>query len=83
MRADAVASPGGAPTSLRGADDVARRALLFGRRAESSARVRVVDGAPALLATSRGRLVTVMTFAVADAIEIVADPRRLARVSAM
>jgi len=86
VRADAVASPTGAPTSLRGAGDVARQALLFAQRA-ANARVGTVDGAPALLVTSHGRLVTLMTFTIAgdriDAIEIVADPRKLARVSAM
>jgi RNA polymerase sigma-70 factor (ECF subfamily) len=80
-RADAAAAPPGMPTRLAGADAVARQALAFSGRA-AHARVGLVGGAPAILVAPRGRLVTVMTFAIIDgriaAIDIIADPQRLA-----
>jgi RNA polymerase sigma factor (sigma-70 family) len=83
VRADAFAA-GGTPVLLRGADPVGRQALLFAHRAEQ-ARVVRVDGLPAILVEARGRLITVMTFAIAGgrvtAIEIIADPSRLERLS--
>jgi RNA polymerase sigma factor (sigma-70 family) len=81
-RADAVAA--GTPTVLHGAAEVARRALLFARRAEH-ARVDLVDGTPAVLVTVHGRLVLALTFAFADRIteiDIIADPDHLARLVA-
>jgi RNA polymerase sigma factor (sigma-70 family) len=83
-RADIYAAPGASPTRLAGARTVARQALAFSHRAEH-ARVGIVDGAPVILVAPRGRLVTVMTFAIPDsrivAVDIVADPRRLARLA--
>jgi RNA polymerase sigma-70 factor (ECF subfamily) len=80
VRADAFAA-GGAPVVLRGAEPVGRQALLFAHQA-AHARVALVDGAPAILVEPRGRLVTAMTFAIANdritGIEIIADPGRLA-----
>jgi RNA polymerase sigma-70 factor (ECF subfamily) len=81
-RADATVAPGGTVTRLRGADVVARQALAFSRGAEHAC-VGIVDGAPAILVAPRGRLVTVLTFTIAAgrivAIDIIADPQRLAR----
>jgi RNA polymerase sigma-70 factor (ECF subfamily) len=74
-RADA-----GTPTVLHGAEEVARRALLFSRRAEH-AQVGLVDGTPAILVTVHGRLVLALTFAFTDRIseiDIIADPAHLA-----
>jgi RNA polymerase sigma factor (sigma-70 family) len=86
-RADAdaaPAAPGAAPMRLRGAHAVARQALAFSDRAQHS-RVGLVNGEPAILVAPRGRLVTVITFTIPDrrivAIDITADPRRLAQLS--
>lgn len=72
------------PVVLRGADVVGRQALSFAHRAEH-AHAGLADGAPAILVTPGGRLVTVMTFTILDGlitgIDIIADPRRLARLS--
>jgi RNA polymerase sigma factor (sigma-70 family) len=84
VRADAAATAPGTPTHLRGAHTVARQALAFSRRA-GHARTGLADGAPAILVTPRGRLVTVMAFTITDgtitAIDIIADPRRLSRLA--
>jgi RNA polymerase sigma factor (sigma-70 family) len=81
-RADAFAAPSGSPVRVSGAQTVARQALAFSDRA-AHARVGLVDGAPAILVESRGRLVTVLAFTIAGghivAIDIVADPSRLQR----
>jgi RNA polymerase sigma factor (sigma-70 family) len=80
-RADAFAAPAGTPDLVRGAAEVGRQALAFSRRARH-ARVGVVDGAPAILVEPHNRLVTVMRFTTGPgrivAIEIIADPHRLA-----
>ncbi len=82
VRADAAAAPSGTPTHLRGARAVARQALAFSRRAEH-AHTGLVDGWPAILVTPQGKLVTVMAFTLSRGkiatIDIMADPRRLAR----
>jgi RNA polymerase sigma-70 factor, ECF subfamily len=81
VRADAFAAPAGSPGLVRGADEVGRQAMAFSRRAEH-ARVGVIDGAPAILVEPHDRLVTVILFTTAEdrivALEIVADPQRLA-----
>jgi RNA polymerase sigma factor (sigma-70 family) len=81
-RADASAAPPGTPTTMRGAHAVARQALAFSRRAEH-AHTGLVNGAPAILVTPRGRLATVMTFTITNGkiinVDIVADPQRLDR----
>jgi RNA polymerase sigma factor (sigma-70 family) len=83
-RADTYSAPGATPTQLRGADTVARQALAFSHRA-AHAHVGTVDGAPAILVSPNGRLVTVMTFTIQDgmiaAIDIIADPDRLAELT--
>jgi RNA polymerase sigma factor (sigma-70 family) len=81
-RADAAAAPPGVPTVIRGADAVARQALAFSHRA-GHAQVALVDGAPAIVVAPHGLPVTVLTFSFTGGkiavLEIVADPRRLAR----
>jgi RNA polymerase sigma factor (sigma-70 family) len=82
-RADAFAAPSGSPVQLTGAETVAGQALAFSDRA-AHARVALVDGAPAILVSSRGRLVTVLTFTITGgriaAVAVVADPERLRRI---
>jgi RNA polymerase sigma factor (sigma-70 family) len=84
VRADAYAVPSRGPTRLRGDRAVASQALAFSRRAEH-AHVGLVNGAPAIVVIPRGRLATVMTFAITKgkivAIEIIADPQRLAQLT--
>jgi RNA polymerase sigma factor (sigma-70 family) len=84
VRADASAVPAGAPTRLRAASTVAEQALAFSHRAKD-AHTGLVNGAPAILVTPRGRLVTVMTFTITDgkifAIDVIADPQRLAQLT--
>ena len=82
-RADAYASPSGGGVQLTGAGAVARQALTFADRAPNG-RVGIVDGEPAILVTSRGRLAVVLTFTIAGGrivtLDIVADPDRLERI---
>ena len=84
VRADASAAPPGTPTRLRGAGAVAEQALAFSRRAKD-AHTGLVNGAPAILVTPRGRLATVMTFTITNgkifAIDVIADPQRLAQLT--
>jgi RNA polymerase sigma factor (sigma-70 family) len=84
-RADDYAAPGRTRGPLRGAQTIARQALAFAHRSRH-AHVGVVDGEPAILVAPEGRLVTVMTFTIHDrlivAIDIVADPHRLAQLTA-
>ncbi|MEH1167472.1 sigma-70 family RNA polymerase sigma factor [Micromonospora sp. CPCC 205539] len=83
-RADGLATPGGVPTRLRGANAVARQALAFSQRARHAS-VGLVDGAVAILVAPQGRLAIVLTFAIHDsriaAVDIIADPQRLAALS--
>jgi RNA polymerase sigma-70 factor (ECF subfamily) len=78
-RADEAAGPG-RPVAVRGAQDVARQALLFSQRARH-ARLALVDGTVGLAVTTRGQLSTVLTFSVVRGriveIQILADPARL------
>jgi RNA polymerase sigma-70 factor (ECF subfamily) len=83
VRADAAASPTGAPVSLRGAESVARQAVVFAQRSRY-ADTGLVDGAPSVLVAPHGRPVTVLAFTftggsqtVIATIEIIADPERL------
>lgn len=79
-RADEAAGPIGRPVAVRGAQDVARQALLFSHRARH-ARLALVNGRVGLAVTARGQLSTVLTFTVVRgkivAIQILADPDRL------
>jgi RNA polymerase sigma factor (sigma-70 family) len=81
-RADAAASPTGAPMELRGAQIVARQALRFAGRA-SYARPTLVDGSVGVAVALNGRLAVLLTFALTGdriaELGIVADPERLRR----
>jgi RNA polymerase sigma-70 factor (ECF subfamily) len=82
VRADAVASPTGAPVVLRGSKVVAGQARMFARQAEH-ARLGCADEAPAILVEAGRRLIRVLSFTITggtiSAIDIIADPTRLAR----
>jgi RNA polymerase sigma factor (sigma-70 family) len=79
-RADAPASPTGAPIEVHGARAVAREALSFAGRI-AHARPALVDGSVGVAVAPNSRLAVVLTFAVSgDRITdlgIVADPDRL------
>jgi RNA polymerase sigma factor (sigma-70 family) len=80
VRADAAASPTGAPIRLRGARTVARQALTFAKR-DAPARPILVDGSVGVAVAPHGRLAIVMTFALTGGriteLGIVAEPERL------
>ena len=83
LRADVgAAAPAGFAPLIRGAAEVAGRALLFSQPGASSQPV-LVNGAAGLLARRNGRLAAVLGFTVANGriveIEVLADPARLAR----
>jgi RNA polymerase sigma-70 factor (ECF subfamily) len=79
-RADAVAAPPGFPRLARGAQSVARQALMFSHRA-GSARPALVHGLPGILVAPHGDPALVLTFLISVdkivEIEVVADPARL------
>jgi RNA polymerase sigma-70 factor, ECF subfamily len=78
LRADRQAVIAGASTGVRGAREVARRAVERGARA---ARAALVDGAVGVVVAPRGRLLMVLRFRVRDGkiveIDAIADPARL------
>src|SRR6185295_16620543 len=78
LRADALAVPAGAPTELRGAELVARNALLH--RAVA-ARAALVDGAPGIVVAPAGHLRLVLVPTIVDGIitefDVIAEPARL------
>ena len=78
LRADRPAVIAGASTGVRGAREVARRAVERGAR---TARAVLVDGAVGVVVAPRGRLLMVLRFRVRDAkiveIDAIADPARL------
>jgi RNA polymerase sigma-70 factor (ECF subfamily) len=80
VRADRTAVPVGAPTEVRGAPAVAKNALAFSGRARF-AQVGLVNGVPGIVVAPRGRLLTVLRFAIRHSriveIDVVADPQRL------
>jgi RNA polymerase sigma-70 factor, ECF subfamily len=80
VRADRTAVPAGAPTEVRGAPAVAKNALAFSGRARF-AQVGLVNGVPGIVVAPRGRLLTVLRFAIRHSriveIDVVADPQRL------
>ncbi|MEV4509564.1 sigma-70 family RNA polymerase sigma factor [Dactylosporangium sp. NPDC049525] len=82
LRADYGAHlPSAVSGHLRGAEVVARQALLFSRYA-GSARPAVVNGAAGMVTSPDGRVMSVMGFTIRGGriteIDIVADPERLA-----
>jgi RNA polymerase sigma factor (sigma-70 family) len=80
VRADRTAVPAGAPTEVRGAPAAAKNALAFSGRARF-AQVGLVNGVPGIVVAPRGRLLTVLRFAIRHSriveIDVVADPQRL------
>ena len=77
---DRAALPAGRAAEVRGARAVAEEIVVFGRNA-GFAELALVDGAVGLLVAPRGRLLTALTFTVADdqitGYELIADPARL------
>jgi len=82
LTADAAAVPAGRPVLLRGADVVARGAVMSSGRAEYS-QLALVDGAVGIVYAPAGRLQVVLALTYGDrriaAIEVIADPDRLRR----
>jgi RNA polymerase sigma factor (sigma-70 family) len=83
LRADGDPLLGPGRRQVRGAAAVARGALIRGRRFAPLARPAIVNGAAGAVLVSAGKPVAVVGFTVAGAriraIDIVADPERLAR----
>jgi RNA polymerase sigma-70 factor (ECF subfamily) len=82
LRADfGAAAPAGFVPLIRGAAQVAGRALMFSRVGVSS-RHALVNGAAGVLSEQDGRLIAVLGFTIAHgkivAIDVLADPERLA-----
>jgi DNA-directed RNA polymerase specialized sigma24 family protein len=85
LTADAFAVPAGRPMQLQGAGRVARGAVLSAGRAEDS-QLALVDGTVGVLYAPAGRLRVVLAFTVSaehqiTAIDVIADPGRLRRLS--
>jgi len=84
VRADATAAGSATPVTVDGAEAVAGQALAFARQS-AHARPGTADGEPALLVESGGRLVIALLFTIIGrtviAIDIVADPQRLAELA--
>jgi len=82
LRADGQAVPGGRPVVLRGAELVAQSAAAAAVRALVS-EVALVDGSVGIVMAPAGRLSVVLAFATdgerITAIDVIADPERLAR----
>jgi RNA polymerase sigma factor (sigma-70 family) len=81
VRADRAAVPRNMPTEARGAEAVARRALMAGSNRARFAELALVDGAVGVLIAPRGRLRLVLRFTFEHekiaSIEVIADPARL------
>jgi RNA polymerase sigma-70 factor (ECF subfamily) len=82
LTGDAGSSPSGMPVTLRGAETVARGAVMSGGRAESS-QLALVDGAVGILYAPAGQLRVVLALTVSgtriSAIDVITDPDRLRR----
>jgi RNA polymerase sigma factor (sigma-70 family) len=83
LSGDAFATPAHRPTSLRGAEVVARGAITAASRARHS-QLALVDGSVAIVYAPAGRLEIVLALTVSaagkvTAIDITADPDRLAQ----
>jgi len=85
LRADVGALPAGAPPEVRGATNVAGRALHFRRQGVPAhlERPALINGAAGLVVFADGQPVSVMAFTITRGkiveIDILADPARLAR----
>ena len=84
LRADAAAVLPGIPRHVTGAEVVAGQARVFRPRARF-ARLALVDGAAGIVVAPRGRLSVALTFGVVNGkvttIDVIADPRRLGRLT--
>jgi RNA polymerase sigma factor (sigma-70 family) len=83
LTGDAGAVPSGRPTELRGAEVVARGAVMAAGLAAHS-QLALVDGTVGIVAAPAGRLATVLTFTISPerritGIDVIADPDRLRR----
>ena len=83
LTSDAAAAPSGRPAVLRGAEAVAKGAIMSSERAGHS-QLALVDGAVGIVFAPAGRLQVVLAFAVSaerriTAIDVIADPDRLRR----
>jgi hypothetical protein len=83
LTGDAAAVPSGRPTELRGAELVARGAVMASGLAAHS-QLAFVDGTVGIVAAPAGRLATVLTFTISPerritGIDVIADPDRLRR----
>jgi RNA polymerase sigma factor (sigma-70 family) len=83
LTADATAAPAGRPTQLRGAETVARGAVMASGDATRS-QLALVNGAVGIVSAPGGRLETVLVLTVSaerriTAIDVIADPARLRR----
>jgi RNA polymerase sigma factor (sigma-70 family) len=83
LTADAFSVPSGRPAELRGAETVARGAVMASSLAAHS-QLAFVDGTVGIVAAPGGRLQNVLTFTVSPQrritrIEVIADPDRLRR----
>jgi RNA polymerase sigma-70 factor (ECF subfamily) len=81
LAADATVAPAGRPVQLRGAETVARGALVSSARAGQS-RLALVNGSVGIVFAPGGRLQVVLILTVSPArritaIEVIADPDRL------
>ncbi|MET9658215.1 sigma-70 family RNA polymerase sigma factor [Streptomyces sp. NPDC006510] len=80
VRSDVGADGVGAPAPVRGADPVARQAMMFAPFARS-AQQALVDGEPAVISTREGRRFSVLIFTVARGkvveMSVINDPARL------
>src|SRR6266498_742158 len=85
-RADFGAQRPAASVVIRGADAVARQALLGGALPAAGLHPALVNAAPGVIVTVRGRPFAVMSFTVADGkiaeIDTIADPERVRRIAA-
>ncbi len=82
LTGDAGSTPSGRPATLRGAETVARGAVMSGGRAESS-QLALVNGAVGILYAPAGQLQVVLALTVSgsriSAIDVITDPDRLRR----
>jgi RNA polymerase sigma-70 factor (ECF subfamily) len=85
LRADAGAAPAPGTRELRGAENVARGSILYGKtaRVDRIERHALVNGGPGLVAFADGQPFSVLGFTIIGdkivEIDILADPARLAR----
>lgn len=83
-RADPAALPADVSTEVRGADAVVEETLVLGRRA-AAAELALIDNDVGVVVAPRGRLQLALVFTFNDAqirtYDVIADPRRLDRLS--